>query len=978
MRFFASLRDICISPGYIKKNPIMYQPFLENLAEKIRSTHSGLGSRLCIVMPNRRAGLFLKRYLVPKDQKPVWAPSVFSVEDFISHVGNLNVPDPLTLLFGLYEAHCSVEKENAGGFDDFTGWSRGLIRDFEEIDQYLINPAELFGFLSETKAMSLWNLDGRPLTEFEKQYLRFFSSLSNYYEYFKTNLLITGQAYHGLACRQVAENPEKYLDPLPWDFVIFAGFNAITPAQLTIIRYLIGEKKAEIVWDADSYYIENPSQEAGRFLRNYLKDKTLGNPGDLSSFFKTGHKEIHLAGVPRSIGQTRLAGNILKQMIGNGGQEVLGKTAVVLADESLLLPLLNAIPAEAGSFNITMGYPLQQAPLFVFFDGLLSMHLNATGGRMAGRSYFYYKDVLSLLQHPYAPLIAGSAWIKEATEALRSGKSTYVSLHDIFKDPGNGSNQPAELSSLFGKIESPAGLTNLMISGVEMLKAGLGKMNPEGETSYGADGEILFNLALILNRLHTLIDETGLVSELRTLQSLFREAAASMPVPFYGEPLEGVQVMGMLETRTLDFENVILLSANEDTLPSKKSYNSFIPFDIRQNFGLPTHQDQQAVFAYHFYRLLQRCNNAWLIYNSEADEMGGGEKSRFLSQILTEMPSVNPEIIISEVRPSSLATINEPVPISIEKTPAIVEKLNKLAESGFAPTSLSTYLACPLKFYFNFVLRLGEPDEADETIDYRTLGNVIHKVLQDFYTPFIGRIPLKSDFGQMLAKTETAIAETLKKEFPGGDVTTGRNLLIVKVANVWINRFLNLEAGNNYDPAFGDRILALEEPLKAMLHVDLQGNGVKEILLKGYADRIDHIGGITRIIDYKTGKVDSTDLKPKSVESLFEHSAKPKEKAFQLMFYLLLAGKSPAIVTEPGNAEAGIISFRSLKKEFLPLILPGTDSINTLREFENRLKDTLTEIFDPTQPFDQTELKEHCNLCPFKSICHKTEEKKNW
>jgi CRISPR/Cas system-associated exonuclease Cas4 (RecB family) len=956
----------------------MHQPFLEQLAEKIRTSYAGLGSRLCIVMPNRRAGLFLKRYLAPKDQKPVWAPSVFSIEDFISRVGNLNVPDPLTLLFGLYEAHCSIEKEKASSFDDFSGWSRGLIRDFEEIDQYLIDPAGLFGFLSETKAMSLWNLDGQPLTDFEKQYLRFFSSLSAYYEYFKTSLLKSGQAYHGLSCRQVAENPAKYLDPLPWDFVIFAGFNAITPAQLTIIRYLIGEEKSEIIWDADSYYIENPSQEAGRFLRTYLKDKTLGNQVTLSHFFETGQKEIHLAGVPRNIGQTRLAGNILKKLIDSGGQEILNKTAVVLADESLLLPLLNAIPAEAGSFNITMGYPLQQSPLYVFFDGLLSMHLNATNGKNPSLAYFYNKDVLLLTQHPYTPLIAGSAWIKEATDTLKSGKSSYISLADIHKNPEIANSQAQYLSSLFRKVYSPAELTNLMISGVEMLRAGMEKTNPEGEVNYGADGEILFNLALILNRLHTMVTETGLVGELRTLQSLFREAAASTPVPFYGEPLEGVQVMGMLETRTLDFENVILLSANEDTLPSRKSYNSFIPFDIRQNFGLPTHQDQQAVFAYHFYRLLQRCNNAWLIYNSEADELGGGEKSRFLSQVQTEMPVVNPEIMIKEIRPSAQAAMNQPATISIEKTPEIVEKLNQLAESGFSPTSLSTYLACSLKYYFMFVLRLGEPEEADETIDYRTLGNVIHKVLQDFYTPFTGQMPKKSDFEQMQAKAADAIAEKLNKEFPGGDVTSGRNLLIVKVANVWINRFLNLEASSNYDTKAGDRVLALEEKLKTHIIIDLPGNEMKEIVLKGYADRIDHILGITRIIDYKTGKVEASDLKPKTVESLFEPSAKPKEKAFQLLFYLFLEWKSPILSNGSNNVEAGIISFRSLKEEFLPLIIPGNDKHAALEAFEQGLKNLLAEIYEPSLPFNQTEMEEHCSLCPFKTICHKTEERKGW
>ncbi len=342
------------------------------------------------------------------------------------------------------------------------------------------------------------------------------------------------------------------------------------------------------------------------------------------------------------------------------------------------------------------------------------------------------------------------------------------------------------------------------------------------------------------------------------------------------------------------------------------------------------------------------------------------------------MPAVNPEILIKEVRPASWASLSQTVPISIEKNPEVIEKLNKLAASGFSPTSINTYLACPLKYYFNFVLKLGEPEEADETIDYRTLGNVIHKVLQDFYEPFIGQMPHKRDFEQMQTKAAVAIAETLKEEFPGGDVTSGRNLLIVKVANVWINRFLELEATGNYDTKSGDRILALELSMKAPLQLDLPETGTREIILKGTADRIDQIGGITRIIDYKTGKVDASELKPKTVESLFQPSAKPKEKAFQLMFYLLLAGKTPTIPVVSGTTVAGIISFRSLKEEFLPLILPGNDQQAALHEFETGLKNTLTNIFDTAIPFTQTDLKEHCTLCPFKTICHKTEEKKGW
>lgn len=959
-------------------NP-MNQPFLGQLAEKIRSEYSGLGSRLCVVMPNRRAGLFLKRHLVRESRQPVWAPSVFSIEDFIAEVSGLLVPDQLSQVFGLFEVHSRIDPVNAGSFDDFAGWSRGLLRDFEEIDQYLVNPASLFGFLSEAKAINLWNPDGQGLTDFEKQYLNFFNSLSSYYEGFRETLLKSGQAYHGLACRMVADNPAQYLEPGRWDKILFAGFNAITPSQLSIIRYLIAAGKSEIIWDADSYYIGNPAQEAGRFLRKYLNDKSLTKTPTFSDFFSQGQKEIYLAGIPRNVGQARLAGHFLKKLIDEHGPEVLSETAIVLADETLLLPLLNAIPAEAGAFNITMGYPLKQSPIYTLFDALLTMHLNATSGKDADLAWFYYRDVLSLMQQAYMPLLAGNTLTYETISRLKTGKGAYISTTDFLPAPLSGSVETEEITPLFQKILKPGDLTALLIRAAAVLKKSLSARADPSQASGIPDLEILYSLVLILNKLHKLVTETGSIQELRTIQGLFREACSAASVPFYGEPLKGVQVMGMLETRTLDFRYIILLSANEDTLPARKSYNSFIPFDIRQNFGLPTHHDQQAVFAYHFYRLLQRCDSAWLIYNSEADELGGGEKSRFLSQIQAELPGVNPGIRFHEVRPGLLARAGMAAPISIAKSPEVMDILDKMATTGFSPTSLNTWISCPLRFYFTFVLRLHEADEPSETIDHRTLGNVIHKVLQDFYTPFVGSMPLETDYEKMLASAGNAIALTLQKEFEGGDVTTGRNLLIVEVARVWIRRFLQLEAEAVKQPGASENyIRVLEHPLKSSITIEIPGKGPREIVLKGFADRIDQVNGRTRIIDYKTGRVEAAELRLKSVEALFEPSAKPSEKAFQLMMYLYLASRQPDMNAPFTEIDAGIISFKSLSNEFMPLNLTGTEQSAAIDAFESGISDILSAIYDTTLPFEQTNVKEHCQLCPYKTICHKTEEKRGW
>lgn len=955
----------------------MSKPFLEKIAEKIRVKYPDTGNRLCVVMPNRRAGLFLKSYLAPAGQKPVWAPAIFSVEDFVARISGLTIPDALAMMLSLYESHCEVEQSAAQGFDEFAGWGRGLIRDFDETDQYLADPATLFNFLSETKALSLWNLDERPLTEFEQQYLKFFNSLPAYYQNFTERLLNQQLAYHGLACRVVAANPEKYMAEAPWDHYLFAGFNAITPAQLGLFKYLISHGKAEILWDADAYYLNDNNQEAGRFLRKYKNDRALGDFGDVSDFFTQEDKTINIAGVPRNIGQTRLAGNIIRELIERGDPEMLGKTAVVLADESLLLPLLNAIPPEAGQFNITMGFPLQFAPLYKLFDTLLMMHVNASGGKNQSEAYFYNKDVLALLQHSYLPMITDPGLLKKVIARMRSGRNAFVSLSEILGNLKDHQAAPEPYNLLFGKVNSPAALTGLLIQLIDLFRVAMTENKPDSAW-HKAETEILFNLAVIANRLHTLTTGSAIIGTLSTLHTLFREVAPTMPVAFYGEPLKGIQVMGMLETRTLDFENVILLSVNEDTLPSRKSYNSFIPFDVRQHFGLPTHQDQQSVFAYHFYRLLQRSRETWLIYNSEAGDLGGGERSRFISQILTELPLVNPKVQIREFKPSQGTTLTIAKPIVIGKNGQTSLRLQELSNHGFSPTALNVYLNCTLKFYFTYILNLGEPEEAEETIDYRTLGNIVHEVMHEFFLPFVGRVPDKASLSALQETAGSAIGRAVKKHFDGGDINTGRNLLITKVAEVWIRRMIASEISAAENRPGLLTIIALEEKLEKELLLKDPVQGDISVKLKGTADRIDRIGNLLRVIDYKTGKIKPGELKLKSTGDLFDPSKPAKEKAFQLLFYMMLTNNRKEIRQSFPELQSGIISFRSLSEGFMPLVIDGTDTETAIREFEKGLTGLLGEIFDTSVPFSQTTKAEHCTICPFKSICHRTEEKKVW
>lgn len=953
----------------------MQKPFLKNLAETILSKYPDSGNRLCVVMPNRRAGLFLKNYLAPADDKPIWAPDIYSIEDFVEKVSGYAAPDPLEQLSALYKAHCQIKGNEALPFDDFIGWSKGLVRDFEDTDQYLANPDTLYGYLSESRALDLWNPDGQPLTEFQQNYLAFYRSLKDYYRHYREILLSKGLSYHGQTCRLLAENPEKFLECPAWDHILFAGFNAITPAQVQIFHHLVSTGKAEMLWDADAYYIENPNQEAGHFLRKLLADKKLGDTHVLSDYFADSPRNIRIAGVPRNVGQTMLAGTILQKMINESGPEILSRTAVVLADESLLIPLLNAIPPEAGQFNVTMGFPLTQAPLYALFDGILQMHINASTDQ-DGNCTFYHKHLLEVLQHSHMQHMAPHAAIREVLKHIRNMKRAFIGITHLGSVKQGNAFMPIVLP-LMQKTEKAATLIRLLQDFAEKLKTALNTKAGGNNLQVSPEAEMLYNIAVILKRLETLSAEAGLMESPQTLHTLFREAAQTMPVAFYGEPLKGIQVMGMLETRTLDFENIIMLSVNEDKLPSGKSFNSFIPIDIRGNFGLPTHHDQQAVYAYHFYRLLQRAKNIWLLYDSEADGLGGGEKSRFISQIMQELPSYSPLNIITEVSPLMDSTLAPPKDLIIPKDETVMARLLEMAEKGLSPTTMNQYLNCPMRFYFSSVLRLGETDEVEETIDFRTLGTAVHEVMQRFYEQYIGSFPPEIAYKEAVVNVETSIAVAMNKHYPGGDTLTGRNLLIVKVAETWLKRYLKMEAEARYRPENGDHIIALEKELNHTLKINFNHQTLA-VNLTGKADRIDRVNGITRVIDYKTGNVNASDLK-KNPDAVFNNEKETlPEKAFQLYFYLLMSLHTPGIATDAESLSAGIITFRKLNEGYLSLNIQKMTTAEAMEEFETLLKGTLEEIYDPAIPFVRTDHEKRCKNCLFKVICERDNGKGDW
>lgn len=940
----------------------MNQPFLEKLANHIHTKFPLAGNRLCIVLPNRRAGLFLKRYLVQQQEQPIWAPTILPVEDFTAQLSGYAAPDPLDLITAIYSAHQQIERDKALAFDEFYGRAAGLIHDFEEIDHYLTDPHRLFSFLSESKAISLWNAENQPLTAFEKNYLEFFNAMHLYYKIYRQELLTRKMATHGITSRMLAEG-EKPMDIQEWDHVIFAGFNALTPAQLSFIKKLTLRGKASLMWDADAWFMNNETQEAGTFLRKYRKDKDLGDFGPVSNSFQSQAHEIVLSGLPGLTGQANMAGHLIKQLMALD-ESTRGSVAVVLADENLLLPLLNAIPTEAGEFNITMGYPLTQSPLYQLFNYIIQLHVNATIGQGIGDYRYYFKDLLNILQHPFAVYLVSDDHRITLINQIIQSKRPYYTLNDLKLKSISTEAFNEEIALIAGNCKDAAALTSLLQQCISTVKTGISNDKQRGKQ---ADMEVLFNLSRIVNRLQQFSLANSIINQFSTLQLLFAEAARQMPVAFYGEPLQGIQIMGLLETRTLDFDNVILLSANEGVLPAAKSHLSYIPFDIRMQFGLPTHRDQQAIYAYHFYRLLMRSHHAWLIYNSEATQLGGGERSRFLTQLQIEMPEHSSRVHITEATPALSAHLSPVKEIEISKDEAIIQRLNELSRGGFSPTSLSSYLNCSLRFYFSYVLRLNETEQAEEQIDHRTLGTVVHAVMQNLMQPLINKKIEAEQLKPEITRITREVNMAFNRHFPDGDITTGRNLLIATLAKKWVTLALQKEI-SMVDESKQVILLAVEKPLSRIMQIETTAGNIA-VKLTGKADRIDSRDDETLIIDYKTGKISGSDVSIKSVEELFDREKQIKEKAFQLLFYIYLAQGEKDFSAKSSNINAALFSFRAIASGFQTLKLKEDES--ALGSFEEHLSGLIAEIFNPAINFAQTTNDKKCMYCPFKTICQR-------
>ncbi len=967
--------------------------FLYELAENLHKSYKQL-DLLTIVFPNRRAVIYFRKHLSGMLARPTFAPRMITIEDFLAGFSSKKVPDKLELIHRLYITYhnnLGNDESNREAFDKFYFWGDMLLRDFDELDRYLVPAEQMFKDLTVQKELdasfdfltdeqreflkSFWSGFEENITENKRKFLSVWNRLFQLYNSFRVELAADGLAYEGMMHREVAENIDNTLSQKLKTQIVFAGFNALTTAEEKIISYFVKQNGAKVFWDIDAYYVHNNTQEAGRFFRGYQRHDVLGStfPKDVPANFMIGpetqveigvetngtgtpaEKIIRLYGAAEAVSQAKVMAQILQEKLQQGLDPE--NTLIVLPDEKLLLPVLHGLSGAFEKLNVTMGFPLANTPIFSFAELLVDLQISSR------QDHFNHREVLALLGHPYvvaADAIAANVKRKEIlnhnwVHIPRSYLATTIDLH----------------RHLFQEVSAAS-----MLDYLRGIITEIGQLNQISLL----DKEYAFNFLKLLNRMDEVIgsslrqssivgrkaDQIAMKSFLRLLRQLIQ----GYKIPFTGEPLSGLQIMGVLETRNLDYKNVFILSMNEGAIPASSVKGSYIPFNIRKAYGLPTVEHQDAIYAYLFYRVLQRAENIYLFYNSETDVLGQGEMSRYLQQLIYESGlTIEKKILHNPLQPRPIK------PITITKTPEVLEALARLNEGngmfrGISPSALNNYLECRLRFYLRHIAGIKEPREVEEDLDARVLGNFLHRVMELLYNGIREAKGNKLIEAADLSDTDMTLDLLIDQAFiekygldPSAPVEyEGQRLVVREIVKRFARRIIDM-----------DRVYApftLEATEQGGLFHSMQLRN-RKVLLNGKIDRVDRKGNVLRVIDYKTGK-DQLDFE--SIPSLFARDEKRNKAAFQTMLYALLYKSSSA--ESSYKIVPGLINRMNLfDKNFKFGLKVGKVHIDDvgplLQEFEMHMTILLEELFSDDTPFDQTTDVENCRYCVFRGICYR-------
>jgi hypothetical protein len=960
--------------------------FLERIAKLLYEQNGGNIRNHCLVFPSRRAGLYFLKYYAALLDKPVWSPSILTINEFFGSFSELTVADNEILLFELYKVYRELNK-SAESFDEFYFWGDMLLNDFDDIDKYMAKASVLFRNVSDFKNIDyqfgdidqeqaeiikrFWkNFEPEKQSPEKTGFISIWSFLNDLYMGFKSILRSRGLAYEGMILRDIAE---KYINGKPpeikWDEVHFIGFNALNKCEMTVMKKLREEGRANFYWDYDNSYIRaGKLNSAGMFMTGNLK--VFGNdmPDDWNydTLLTARDKNISrkIIETTSDIAQVKLIPDLLSNIPGLTREDA-HHTAVILADENLIVPVLTSLPGNIGDINITMGYPLKMTGVYSLIRHLLNLQRNSSVEN--GKTWFGYQDVIEILRHQLICNLID----KDKEQIIND-----ITENNLIRIPSDFLSRSEILKIIFTKTVDPQQLSDYLREILSIIPAGYGsdaEASPDQIMQRKLTNEFIFSVMKSVNRLETIVRSPDLSFRNETYIRILDKILRNQSVPFTGEPLSGVQIMGFLETRALDFRNIILLSVNEGILPSVSSGSSFIPFSIREAFGLPVINHQESIYAYHFFRLLHRAENVTFIYNSDSTGLRTGEMSRFLTQLKYEQ-IIKPSVLnlSFDIRtPASIGT-------EVEKSELHMKRLQSLyverSKAVLSPTAINTWLNCRMRFYYRYVNDLKEPEIISPEIDHAIFGQILHRIMKNIYSDHINR-EVSLGFIEALIKDDRHLLDTIDLAITENYSSatrrplSGNDVIIKDILFIYLQKILKA------DKAIAPfSIAGLETSFSFMLPFQLNGE-TSEIRTGGNIDRVDRIRGKTRIVDYKTGE---TAQKISSIGDLFVDDRKKELDGWlqTLLYCEAYLVENPDVSVRPSiykvkeltaDRSSDILKIKEDKNNEILL-----EDYKTIRgSFLEGLGGLITAIFSAEEPFRMTKSINKCGYCPYNGLCQR-------
>lgn len=956
------------------------ETFLKQVAHDLYNKTEGNFTKVAIVFPNKRASLFFNEYLAQESDRPIWSPTYVSISELFRQSSDLSIADPIKLVCDLYKVFqkATGSKET---LDDFYFWGEMLIADFDDADKNMADTHALFSnlkdlnelmdnydFLEEGQKEALsqffHNFSINQVTELKQRFISMWNVLGDIYTEYKALLESQSIAYEGMLYRQVIEQLD--VEALPYNKYIFVGFNVLNKVEHTLFKKLNEAGKAMFYWDYDTFYLNKTPHEAGEFIRRNLRDFPSELP---ASFFDNLNqsKEVTFIESPTENGQVRYLPQWIRENLTSQEKE----TAVVLCNEALLQPVLHALPDNVNHINITMGFPLSQTPAYSFVNALMELH---TLGYNPNNGRYLFAEVISVLKHPYTRQLSPEA---EKLEQTLTRDNRFYPLPSELK-------QDNVLELLFTPRRNNLDLCSMLSEALKEVAVIYQQQAASHSDAFDQlYRESLFKTYTLVNRFHTLIESKELNVQAGTFQRLLTRVMSSSSIPFHGEPAIGMQVMGVLETRNLDFRHLIMLSVNEGQLPKAGGDSSFIPYNLRKAFGMTTIDHKIAVYAYYFYRLMQRAEKVTLVYNTATDGINRGELSRFMLQFLIEWgyPVLRKQLEAAQSPQDS-------TPIIIEKTPDVMERMKSVFDirnnpkALISPSALNCYLDCPLKFYYKYVALLSAPDEVTADIDSAKFGSIFHYAAEHIYKDLTahGKLISKENLETLLkdeVRLQTYVDNGFKELFfnlPPNEQPEYNGIQLINSAVIvkYIQQLLRNDL--RYAPF---TFVGSEQRIFENIEIYTPTGDIQS-RIGGIIDRIDSKGESLRIVDYKTGGDADT---PANVQPLFIPDKKRSNYVFQTFLYASIVCKK---LREKNDsrlvAPALLYIHRAASENYSPVIQMGEprkpkEPVDNFAQYEGdfreNLKTLLEDIFNPDISFTQTEIEDKCAYCDFRALCKK-------